>query len=130
MTKIPDHPIEALHLARDAIAHAAVAQGHVEQPQPDDFHAYGSALLSALANLHHMTDVLADQVDHYSGQLQHPHTCTGIDPAERVHRTAEHLAAVRQDIGTAVTDATRYWSAFNDITATEHLPLPETQGQG
>jgi hypothetical protein len=120
MTEIPEHPIEAVHLARDALEHAALSQARSPDPAAQEFQAYGSAVVSTLTALGQLTVVLADQVDQYDEQHL-PEESAEPQPVQRLHHAVRHLVELRDVLAIAVTDAHRYWHAIEDVHTAEDV---------
>ena len=92
----PEHPLEALHRGRDAVAAAVSRQAKTPQPSLQELHAFGSAIVGTLAQLENLSSVLADQVGRFDEQeLQR--------------------AKLSDELATAVTDAHRYWTAMESV---------------
>ncbi|MDR7301586.1 hypothetical protein [Haloactinomyces albus] len=124
MSSSPQHPVEAVHQARDALQQAAATQAHTD-PARQDLPAYGSAVLGTLSALGELVRVLADQVDQVDRERlrreafrDHPH--------EALEHAIEHLNNLRQLLTTAVTNAENYWWTAEHIRADTRTP-PEDQ---
>lgn len=108
------HPLEALHRARDEVAAAASRQAGNPHPSLPDLHAFGSAIVGTLAQLGHLSTVLADQVGHFDEhELQQARTSD--EPADKLRIAGTHLIRLSDELATAVTDANRYWAAMEDV---------------
>ena len=118
---MPEHPIEAVHQARDALEKAVVAQAHVREPAREDLHAYGSAIVATLSALGSLTAVLAEQLAHYDEDRVRQDTIAD-HPVEKLRKAAEHLAHLRDVLATATANANRYWSAITDL---DEATLPD-----
>ncbi|MEV5541034.1 hypothetical protein AB0L13_29715 [Saccharopolyspora shandongensis] len=63
-----EHPLEALHCGRDAVAACVSQQARTPQPSLQELHAFGSAIVSTLAQLGQLSSVLAEQVGRFDDQ--------------------------------------------------------------
>ncbi|RCW46251.1 hypothetical protein DFQ14_102554 [Halopolyspora algeriensis] len=120
MGSSPQHPLESVHRARDALQQATTAQAHAD-PARQDLPAYGSALLGTLSALGGLTRVLADQLEQIDRERvrrealrDHPH--------EAVEHAIEHLNNLRRVLNMAVADAENYWSTVEHFWADTESP--------
>ncbi|MGW5641408.1 hypothetical protein ACWEV3_03945 [Saccharopolyspora sp. NPDC003752] len=109
-----EHPLEALHRGRDAVAAAVSQQARIPQPSLNDLHVFGSAIVGTLAQLGHLSSVLADQVGRFDEQELEQAT-TSDDPADKIRIAGTHLARLSDELATAVADANRYWTAMESV---------------
>lgn len=109
-----EHPLESLHRGRDAVAAAVSQQARIPQPSLRDLYAFGSAIVGTLAQLGHLSSVLADQVGRFDEQALEQAT-TSDDPADKLRIAGTHLARLSDELATAVTDANRYWTAMESV---------------
>ncbi|MEV4646349.1 hypothetical protein [Saccharopolyspora sp. NPDC049357] len=109
-----EHPLEALHRARDEVAAAASRQARTPHPSLQELHAFGSAIVGTLAQLGHLSTVLANQVGHFDEhELQRAKISD--DPADKLRVAGTHLVRLSDQLATAVTDAHRYWAAMESV---------------
>lgn len=109
----PQHPLEGIYRARDALDTAASALLRADVTRLD-WPAYGSGLMGVLSSLSYFNRVLVDRIDEtdrdrlYRDALRdHPH--------EALDRAVEHLEHLRQVLTTAVSDVEEYWSEVRGI---------------
>lgn len=106
--------MESLHRGRDAVAAAVSQQARIPQPSLRELYAFGSAIVGTLAQLGHLSSVLADQVGRFDEQALEQAT-TSDDPADKLRIAGTHLARLSDELATAVTDANRYWTAMESV---------------
>lgn len=113
MTISPQHPIEGVYQAREALEHTGTAQARADLAQMD-WAAYGSALLGVLASLDNLTRVLVEQIDQtdrddlYRQALRdHPHNA--------LDRAVDDLHHLRHVLNSAVSDTHQFWSEAQHI---------------
>ncbi|MER5389353.1 hypothetical protein [Saccharopolyspora sp. NPDC002686] len=109
-----EHPLEALHQARDAVAVAVSQQARTPQPSLQDLYAFGSAIVGTLAQLGNLSSVLADQVGRFD-QQELERARISDDPADKLRVAGTHLARLSDELTTAVGDANRYWTAMESV---------------
>lgn len=109
----PQHPIEGVYQAREALEHSGTVQAHADLAQMD-WAAYGSALLGVLSALDNLTRVLVDQIDqtdrddlYHQALRDHPH--------HALNRAVDDLHHLRHVLTTAVSDTHRFWSEAQHI---------------
>ncbi|MGW3471984.1 hypothetical protein ACWDKQ_26745 [Saccharopolyspora sp. NPDC000995] len=89
-------------------------QARIPQPSLRELYAFGSAIVGTLAQLGHLSSVLADQVGRFDEQALEQAT-TSDDPADKLRIAGTHLARLSDELATAVTDANRYWTAMESV---------------
>lgn len=109
-----EHPLEALYRGRDAVGAAVSQQARTQQPSLHELHAFGSAIVGTLAQLGNLSSVLADQVGRFDEQELERATISD-DPADKLRVAGTHLARLSDELATAVSDASRYWSAMESV---------------
>ncbi|SDZ58017.1 hypothetical protein SAMN05216215_11135 [Saccharopolyspora shandongensis] len=109
-----EHPLEALHQARNAVAMAVSQQARTAQPTLHELYAFGSAIVGTLAQLGNLSSVLADQVGRFD-QQELERATTSDDPADKLRVAGTHLARLSDELATAVGDANRYWTAMEHV---------------
>jgi hypothetical protein len=114
MTTASEHPLEALHRGRDAVQVAASEQARLRAPSLDELHAYGSAIVSTLAELGNLSTVLADQVAGYDKEKVQL-AATGDNPAQELHVAAMNMVELREALELALKSANRYWHAMEHV---------------
>lgn len=120
MNPVPQHPLEAVHQARDALQQAATVQAQSD-PARQDLPAYGSAILGTLSALGGLARVLADQLEQIDRDRvrrealrDHPH--------DAVDHAIDHLNDLGRVLNVAVTDAENYWSTAEHLWADTNPP--------
>lgn len=109
-----EHPLEALHRGRDAVAMAVSMQARTPQPSLNELHAFGSAIVGTLAQLSHLSSVLAEQVGRFDEQ-ELEQAKTSDHPGDKLRLAGTHLDRLSNELAMAVTDATRYWTAIESV---------------
>ncbi|MGI8305751.1 hypothetical protein [Saccharopolyspora hattusasensis] len=109
-----EHPLEALLRGRDAVAAAVNRQARTQEPSLRELHAFGSAIVGTLAQLGHLSSVLAAQVGRFDEQ-ELERASISDHPADKLRVAGTHLARLSDELAVAVTDATRYWTAMESV---------------
>ncbi|MGI8313053.1 hypothetical protein [Saccharopolyspora hattusasensis] len=109
-----EHPLEALHRGRDAVAESVSLQARTPQPSLNELHAFGSAIVGTLAELSQLSSVLAEQVGRFDEQ-DVERAKTSNHPGDKLRLAGTHLATLSAELAVAVTDATRYWTAIESV---------------
>jgi hypothetical protein len=109
-----EHPLEALHRAREAVAVAVSQQAKTPQPSLEDLHAFGSEIVATLSQLGHLSTLLAEQVGRFDEQ-ELERAKTSDSPADKLKVAGTHVATLSDELATAVREATRYWTAMESV---------------
>ncbi|WP_190824795.1 hypothetical protein [Saccharopolyspora pogona] len=109
-----EHPLEALHRARDAVAAAVSRQARTPQPSLHELYALGSAIVGTLAQLGNLSSVLVYQVGRFD-EHELERATTSDDPADKLRIAGTHLARLSDELATAVGDANRYLTAMESV---------------
>ena len=110
----PEPPLQALHRARDAVAAAVNLQARTPKPSLDELHAFGSAIVSTIAQLGHLSSTLADQVGRFD-EAELERARTSDHPADKLKVAGTHLSRLTDELAQAVEDAHRYWTAMESV---------------
>ncbi|MEV0700560.1 hypothetical protein AB0I53_21960 [Saccharopolyspora sp. NPDC050389] len=124
-----EHPLEALHRGRDAVAAAVSRQARTPQPSLRELHAFGSAIVSTIAQLSQLSSVLAEQVGRFD-ERELERAKTSDHPGDKLKVAGTHLARLSDQLEVAVTDAVRYWTAIESVdlhTSGDLRARPETE---
>ncbi len=70
--------------------------------------------MATLAQLSHLSSVVADQVGRFDEQELERATISD-HPADELRIAGAHLARLGDELAAAVTDATRYWTAMESV---------------
>ncbi|MEV0705065.1 hypothetical protein AB0I53_45110 [Saccharopolyspora sp. NPDC050389] len=109
-----EHPLEALHRGRDAVAVAVSQQARTPQPSLTELHAFGSAIVGTLAQLGQLSSVLAEQVGRFD-EHELERAKTSDHPGDKLKVAGTHLARLSDELAVAITDAVRYWTAMESV---------------
>lgn len=121
-----EHPIEALHQARDAVNAAAAGQATKVSPSLDELHAFGSAIVATLNGLHQLSGVLTGQLADYD--IEEIRRATLADrPVDELRAAALHMTELSEDLRLAAANANRYWTAIEHVDENTADP-PHRQG--
>ncbi len=120
------HPIEAVHRARDLLEQAASRQDQHDLAE-NDLSAYGSALSGTLASLEHLTEVLVGRIaqldrDQLRRRALYDHPDEAIDEAVR------HLTNLRGVLNAATAEGNEYWSETSHVRNSVRDPGQERPG--
>jgi hypothetical protein len=103
--------LEALYRSRDFVGEAVSQQERHSRPSLDELHALGSAIVSNLSQLDHLSSALADQVGRID-EAELARAKLSNRPEDQVQSAGAHLRTLSQDLATAIADAHRYWAAM------------------
>ncbi|MEV0056898.1 hypothetical protein AB0H34_41225 [Saccharopolyspora shandongensis] len=109
-----EHPLEALHRGRDAVAAAVSRQARTPEPSLTELHAFGSAIVSTIAQLSQLSSVLVDQVGRFD-ERELERAKTSDHPGDKLKLAGTHLARLNDQLEMAVTDAIRYWTTIESV---------------
>ncbi|MEU5846241.1 hypothetical protein [Saccharopolyspora shandongensis] len=124
-----EHPLEALHRGRDAVAAAVSRQARTPQPSLTELHAFGSAIVSTIAQLSQLSSVLVEQVGRFD-ERELERAKTSDHPTDTLKVAGTHLARLSDQLEMAITDAIRYWTAIESVdlhTSGDLRARPETE---
>lgn len=116
--------LEALYRSRDLVGEAVSEQDWRSRPSLDELHAVGSAIVSNLVQLGHLSSALAEHVDRID-QAQLARAKLSNRPEDQLRLAGAHLHTLSQDLATAIADAHRYWAAMQQAdvhTRSEYTP--------
>lgn len=117
----PEHPIEALHQARDAIEMAVSGQAGHPNPSVEELHAFGSAIVATVNNLSALSQVLTNQVGYYDkGEIER--LAISDDPLSKLRLAALHMLELSEALKLAAMNADRFWGAIAHVDKHTHPP--------
>lgn len=116
-----EHPIEALHRARDALIVAVAGQAERSSPSLDDLHAFGSVIVATLNGLTQLSSVLSEQVAGYDEE-EINRAAIADQPVDKLRVAAMNMTELSEVLRLAVRNANRYWSAIESVD--EHTADP------
>ncbi len=116
-----EHPIEALHQARDAVGAAVSGQTGQPSPSVDDLHAFGSAIVGTVNNLYQLSRVLTDQVGYYD-MSEIERLAFADDPVSKLRLAALHMLELGEALKLAMVNAAHFWSAIESVDRHTHPP--------
>ena len=124
MTPPPQHPIEGLYQAREALDNSADAQSRVDVAEID-WPAYGSALVGVLNSVDHFTQVLVTEIDRADRDRLYQHALRD-HPHDALDRAVGHLQHLRRVLLTAMPEIHDYWAEAQHIREdTDDAPRSE-----
>lgn len=107
MTPSPQHPLEGLYQAREALESSAGAQERIDVAEVD-WPAYGSALVGVLNAVDHFTQVLVSEIDQVDRERLYQRALRD-HPHDALDRAVGHLRHLRQALLTAMPEIHGYW---------------------
>lgn len=110
----PESSLQALQRGRDAVAAAASKQARTLKPSLEELHAFGSAIVSTIAQLGHLSSTLADQVGRFD-EAELERAKVSDDPADKLKVAGTHLSQLNEELAEAATNAHRYWTAMEAV---------------
>lgn len=123
---LPNDPVAAACLARDAVEVAAAHQFADEDPAHEQFYNYGRELVATLNALDDLTATLTAQVAGY-GDHRLLRDDTGANPSQRLAAAREHLAELHTALTTAAGHANQFWASIGHIGVEVDPYVPEDQ---
>lgn len=109
-----EHALESLYRGRDALGQALSAQSAGPGPSLDELHAFGTVIVSVLAQLGQLSSVLAEQVENFDEQ-ELARAKTADHPENEIKVAAGHLSQLSVQLNAAVSEAAGYWSSMRSV---------------